>query len=134
MARLQGLMGDVVAIATIWIVVVVVAFVFAGYKAGFVAGAVGFALTVLYRSESKHRRARLRGDLFPDVPPRRCPGCRRDMPRESSRCPHCALESMPWTYHARVWWKQDTPGMWQWYDEDFERWRQYDGTSTERST
>ena len=129
MARLQGLIGDVVSIATIWVVVVVLAFVVfdVSYTAGFIAGVVGYSLTVLYRAESKHRRARLEGDLFPDVPPRKCPRCRRSMLREASTCPHCALESMPWTYHGRVWWKQDPPGTWHWFDEDFERWRQYDG-------
>ena len=47
-----------------------------------------------------------------------------------AECPHCGLESMPWTYHARVWWRQDPPGTWQWFDEDFERWRRYDGATS----
>ncbi len=127
MARLQGLIGDVVAIATIWIVVVLALVVVdASYKVGLLAGVVGYFVTLLYRSESK----RSRGDLFPDVPPRKCLGCRRVMLRESTKCPHCGLESMPWTYHARVWWRQDPPGTWQWFDEDFERWRRYDGATS----
>ena len=79
---------------------------------------------------------------FRDAPPREtstvayrdCPNCQRSMKREAGVCPHCRVESAPWTHHAGFWWIAGKSGRWQWLDEKANLWRWYpEGTPSSPS-
>jgi hypothetical protein len=60
---------------------------------------------------------------------RECPHCREQMRRDASVCPHCRLESAPWTLHDGNWWIQ-RDGHWHVRDEQADSWTKWDAPAT----
>ena len=87
-----------------------------GFLICFFLGLLGFAI-VLLANPSSQVIAPSRGPRAT----RECPFCKEAMRRDASVCPHCRLESEPWTYKDGYWWVRRDDGF-HYLDERTRSW------------